>query len=125
MPQTPPQPVAIQMSHSFRRNERQEASKNRQHPITKQTHRVPTDSNQSTYDHNARAPRQLTPARPPGANVPNSAHRGTFWDMTRDDWADALRDPLIEADETAPLRRVTQTRPLKGPNAVGGALHQA
>jgi hypothetical protein len=51
--------------------------------------------------------------------------------MTRDDWADALRDPLIEADETAPLPRATQTgrplgldafvvRPLKGPNSFGG-----
>ena len=75
------QAVAIQMSHSFRRNERQEASKNRQHPITKQTHRVPTDSNQSTYDPNARTPRQINVRPAPRPNVPNSAHRGTFWDM--------------------------------------------
>ena len=69
------------MSHSFRRNERQEASKHRQHSITKQTHRAPTDSNQNTYDPKARTPRQINVRPAPRPNVPNSAHRGTFWDM--------------------------------------------
>ena len=66
------------MSHSFRRNERQEASKHRQHSITKQTHRAPTDSNQSTYDPNARTPRQIN-VRP--APPPECPKLGSPWDI--------------------------------------------
>ena len=41
---------------------------------------------------------------------------------TRSDWADALRDPVIEADEMTRLRKATKTgRPL-GSNAFVGEL---
>jgi len=66
------------MSHSFRRNERQEASKHRQHPIAKQTHHVPTDSNQNTYDANARAPRPINVCPAPRRECPKL---GVPWDI--------------------------------------------
>jgi hypothetical protein len=50
-------------------------------PITKQTHRAPKDSNQNTYDANARAPRQINAAPPPGESPKIRrpvGHFGTF-----------------------------------------------
>jgi len=48
---------------------------------TKQTHSPPTNSNQTTYAAVPSAQPINKKHRRPGANVPNSAPPGTFWDM--------------------------------------------